>query len=212
MNLELDHVFVLVEPEAKVADLLVSIGIEESFSRNHKGQGTSNRRFEFSNGMLELLWVRDTDEAISGPGRDLLLPERARNAIASPFGVILRRNDNSHTGIPFEGWKYQPDYFDPPWTFHVGINSSDLLEPLCIYAPFIEPCDRRIEKGTFQSISNVRIYVPVERISDVLAAAHKADRLSVVHGNQQLMEVTLDENQCGLSKDFRPEIPLVIHW
>ncbi len=52
MNLELDHTFILVKPEAKVADLLLSLGMEESFSREHQGQGTSNRRFEFSNGML----------------------------------------------------------------------------------------------------------------------------------------------------------------
>jgi len=33
MNLELDHIFILVKPEAKVADLLLSIGMVESFSR-----------------------------------------------------------------------------------------------------------------------------------------------------------------------------------
>lgn len=212
MNYELDHVFILVEPKAQVADLLVSIGIEESFGRHHDGQGTSNRRFEFSDGMLEFLWVRDVDEAISGPGRDLLLPERAGKAFASPFGIILHRKDNSHSNMPFEGWRYQPDYFDPPWAFHVGINSCDLLEPLCIYLPFIEPCNTKIEKGRFKSITSVRIYVPVEPLSDVLAAVHRADRLSIVHGEQHLMEVTLDENQCGLSSDFRPEIPLILHW
>jgi len=35
MSLELDHIFILVRPGAIVADLLLSIGMEESFSRDH---------------------------------------------------------------------------------------------------------------------------------------------------------------------------------
>ena len=45
MNLEIDHVFILVEPGAKVADRLLPLGFEESFGRDHPGQGTFNRRF-----------------------------------------------------------------------------------------------------------------------------------------------------------------------
>ena len=61
MNLELDHFFILVEPEAKVANLLVELGLEESYSRVHEGQGTTNRCFKFSNSMMELLWLRDEE-------------------------------------------------------------------------------------------------------------------------------------------------------
>ena len=43
MNLELDHFFILTDPGAEVGDLLSSLGIEESFGRDHEGQGTSNR-------------------------------------------------------------------------------------------------------------------------------------------------------------------------
>lgn len=212
MRLELDHIFILVEPEAEVADLLLSLGMVESFSRTHQGQGTSNRRFEFSNGMLEFLWVRDPEEAMTGPARDLLIPERAESPTSSPFGIILQRKDNTPLNTPFAGWKYQPEYFEPPMSFHVGVNSSNLLEPLCIYAPFIEPCVRETEEGTFKSISNVKIYTPVKKPSEVLAEVHKAERLSLAYGDQHLMEVTLDENIRGLSKDFRPDIPLIIHW
>lgn len=212
MNLELDHIFILVESEAKVADLLLSLGMFESFSRAHQGQGTSNRRFEFSNGMLEFLWVRDSEEAMNGPARNLRFPERAESQSASPFGIILRRKDNSHMDTPFAGWKYQPDYFKPPMAFHVGINSNNLLEPLCIYSPFIEPCLRPVEKGTFKSVSNVKIYTPAERPSEVLIKVDKAERLSLTYGDQHLMEITLDENISGLSKDFRPDIPLIVHW
>jgi hypothetical protein len=212
MNLELDHIFILVKPEAKDADLLLSIGMVESFSRDHKGQGTSNRRFEFSNGMLEFLWVRDSEEAMNGPARDLQFPKRADSQTSSPFGIILNRKDETFLDQPFSGWQYQPDYFKPPMAFHVGMNSSNLLEPLCIYAPFITPCVRKVEQGTFNSLSCVKVCTTVDKPSDVLAEVHKADRLSISYGDQHLMELTLDGNKLGLSKDFRPEIPLIIHW
>lgn len=212
MNLELDHVFILVEPKAAVADLLLSLGIKESFSRDHQGQGTSNRRFEFSNGMLEFLWVRDTAEAVNGPGRDLLFTERATSSSASPFGIILHRKDNTDLDLPFTGWQYQPDYFKPPMAFHVGANSDNLLEPLCIYVPFMEPCVRKIEEGQFRTLSHVKIYTTIEEFSDVLAVSQNADRLDIAQNDQHLMEVTLDEHRLGMSRDFRPEIPLIIHW
>jgi hypothetical protein len=213
MNLALDHCFILVEPEAGVADLLVSAGFEEGPGNTHKGQGTSNRRFYFCNGMLEFLWVHDTDEAVTGPGRELRLVERANDPAASPFGVILHRTDNASQEMPFAGWKYQPDYFDPPRAFHVGANSGNLAEPLCIYVPFMEPgfSLRKPAGDTNKQISCVKIHVPCDPADCVLGEVDAADRLSIECGDEHLMEVVLDDNRCGQSKDFRPDIALIIH-
>lgn len=121
MNLELDHVFILVEPEAKVAERLIEQGFQEGPRNTHPGQGTANRRVYFTNGMLEFLWIQDADEAKNGPGRDLRFPERNADPAASPFGVIfLPRKDNASTDMPFPGWHYQPAYFPLPKGFHVG--------------------------------------------------------------------------------------------
>ena len=214
MNLELHHFFILVEPEAKVADLLLPLGMKEGTQNKHEGQGTSNRRFNFSNGTLEFLWVHDEDEAINGPGRDMRLAERSSDPTASPFGIILNRKDNLSLQMPFEGWKYQPDYFDPPWAFHVGANSNNLLEPLCFYVPFIKPGSSTVkpEEGTFKSISKVQVYTQSNPISDVLGVADTADRLSIEAGTQHIMEITFDNHKCDRSKDLMPDMPLIIHW
>jgi len=214
MNLELHHFFILVEPEAMVAEQLLSLGMQEGTRNKHEGQGTSNRRFNFSNTTLEFLWVHDADEATKGPGQNMLLHMRSQTPTASPFGVILNRKDNAILKMPFAGWEYQPDYFDPPWAFHVGTNSSNLLEPLCFYVPFIEPGHSHSleEEGTFKSVSNVHIYTPSEPMSDILGVANTADRLSIEHGKQHLMEITFDEHKCGFSKDLRPAIPLILNW
>ena len=80
--------------------------------------------------------------------------------------------------------------------------------------PFIEPgmssgSDENMDIGP---ISKVKVYTPAEPMSKVLSVVNTADRLSIEHGDQHLIEVTFSENKTGLSKDFRPDIPLIIHW
>ena len=224
MELELDHFFIIVKPEAKVASLLIELGLEESYSRVHPGQGTTNRCFNFSNSKLELLWLRDVEEANNGPANGLRFPERSANVLevgsASPFGLIFNRKSTSEniskksndSEMPFNGWSYQPDYFPAPNAFHIGNNSENLVEPLCIYVPFMEPVDRIIEKGKFKSISHVHIHVPTEYLSEELLAASQSEGLSVECGTAHLMEITFDQKSCGLSKDLRPGLPLILHW
>jgi len=212
MNLELDHFFILVEPNAQVANVLLEMGLQESFSRDHLGQGTSNRRFNLSNGMVEFLWVRDAQESENGPAKNLLFSQRAQNPQASPFGVILHRTDNEDLNMPFKGWSYQPDYFEAPKAFHVGENSANLQEPLCFYVPFIEPSERQVEKGKFKSLSHVCIHNPHANNSDTLKRAGQADRLSFKQGDEHLVEVTFDDHKMGLSRDLRPYIPMIMHW
>ena len=218
MNLELDHFFILVESGGKVADALVSLGMQEDFSRVHEGQGTTNRRFPFGNRMLEIIWVHDAGEALNGPGRDLCFVGRANNPDASPFGVILRRKNNTCLDMPFNGWKYQPAYFKPPWAFHVGANANNVREPLCIYVPFIEPKteEKNATRGesvhTFQSITHVAIYLPSTPVSGVLNAVDVADGISIHYGEEHFMEVIFDNKKQGCFKDFRPDMPLWVCW
>ncbi len=71
MSSELDHFFILTGAGASQAKLLVDIGLVEGTANNHLGQGTANRRFFFADSMLELLYLRDANEAMSGPGNRL---------------------------------------------------------------------------------------------------------------------------------------------
>lgn len=216
MKLELDHFFILVEPEAKVANLLVELGLEESYSRLHAGQGTSNRCFKFSNSMMELLWLRDEDEANNGPAADLRFPQRSSSQEASPFGLIFNRQEDSTLDMPFNGWSYQPDYFPVPNAFHVGSNSEELTEPLCIYVPFMEPVEREIIQGRFKSINHVHLHVPATSLSQELLLVSRADGITLECGEEHLLEVFFDGSNkgdaCGLSKDLRPHLPLILHW
>ncbi len=178
MNLELDHVFILVKPQAQVADRLLEHGFREGPRNTHPGQGTANRRVYFANGMVEFLWVRDANEANTGPGRDLRFPERSQDPKASPFGAIfVPRHNPMSQAMPFPGWHYQPDYFPPPKGFHVGANSKNLLEPLCFYFPFQDPgVPRPQPQRNPQTMSEIVISTPSVVTEGVLELASQADR------------------------------------
>ncbi|MGF1461339.1 MAG: VOC family protein [Leptolyngbyaceae cyanobacterium] len=213
MNLELDHVFILVELGAQVADRFLELGFQEGPRNTHPGQGTANRRFYFSNGMLEFIWLQDAEEASNGPGRDLGFSERAVDPTASPFGVIfVPRYDAINQAMPFPGWHYQPAYFPPPKGFHVGANSKNLREPLCFYFPFYNPARSRPQSPRNSHIvTEVVIYTPSTDTQGVLALASQCDRLSIKSANEHLMEITLNGHALGHMQDFRPAMPLILY-
>ncbi|MEM6432893.1 MAG: VOC family protein [Cyanobacteria bacterium P01_D01_bin.115] len=222
MNLELDHVFILVESGAQAVDRLLEKGFQEGPRNTHPGQGTANRRVYFANGMVEFLWVRDAHEANNGPGRDLRFPERSQDPQASPFGAIfVPRHNPVSQAMPFPGWHYQPNYFPPPKGFHVGANSQNLLEPLCFYFPFQDPgVPRPQPERNSQRITEVVISTPSADTHGVLALASKCVglpvlctyRLAIQTGQEHLMEITLDHHNSGRIQDFRPALPLILRW
>jgi hypothetical protein len=164
--------------------------------------------------MVEFLWVRDANEANTGPGKDLRFPERSQNLNASPFGVIfVPRHDATHQVMPFPGWQYQPDYFPPPKGFHVGANSQNLVEPLCFYFPFHDPrVPRPQPTRNAQTMSEIVISTPSTDTAGVLARVSQVDLLSVRSGQEHLMEITLDHHGSGRTEDFRPAMPLILRW
>ncbi|MDX1570131.1 MAG: VOC family protein [Xanthomonadales bacterium] len=214
MKLVLDHVFILVGSGGEAVQALLEGGFREGPGNAHPGQGTANRRFFFANGMLEFLWVHDTGEAIAGPGRKLRFPERVSCPTASPYGVIVRPAGKGGGVMPFPGWTYQPDYFDPPWAFHVGANSDCLDQPLCIYAPFLESGEnpRLVPERSGREITDVRISTPADPAVGVLGDLVETECLSFREGAEHLMELTLDNHAMGKVLDCRPAIPLVLRW
>lgn len=214
MTLKLDHVFILVEPGAQAVARLLELGFQEGPRNTHPGQGTANRRIYFANGMLEFIWVQNASEARTGPGRNLHFVERAEDPKASPFGMIfVPSRDNANSDMPFPGWHYQPDYFPPPKSFHVGANSQNLREPLCFYFPFHNPgVPRPQPTRNAQTISEILISTPSTDTAGVLARVSQVDRLSVQSGKEHLMKITLDERALNRTEDFRPTLPLILHW
>ena len=208
--MELDHFFILTESPAQHAAMLSDAGLVEGASNHHPGQGTSNRRFFFSNSVLELLYLRDAKEAETGPGRGLRFQERLSESGASPFGLVLK--GSADAAAPFTGWCYQPDYFEQGRSFLIGDNSGLLAEPLCFYMPFEPPFDQsQLRSGKpFDTVSEVRIHVTVSAPSTVLDAVSRLEQISLLTDGDHLLELVFNDGIKGQVRDFRPALPLVI--
>lgn len=210
MNFEIDHFFVLTDPGALLADRLISAGLTEGEPNTHPGQGTSNRRFFFTNSMLELLWLHDREEAMAGPGTRMNIAERVESTEACPFGLIFRPNDKARSTMPFAGWKYEPSYLDPPNFLHVGANSDRLIEPLLIFAPFIVARSNAEVAGDNGRVTGLRISSPENNLSPELSQVAGARGVRLELGKPHLLEVYCESQKPG-HIDMRPDLPLVIY-
>jgi len=213
MSFDLDHLFILTEPEAPQAELLSSIGLLEGKPRRHPGQGTANRRFVFKNGMLELLYICDSAEAIHGVGKPLRLLDRLQDKHASQFGIVVKsRPDALLDEVPC--WDYQPPYLPAGQCFLIGNNSDVLEEPLCIIAPMLSPpmSTQPEQVSSFWELTEVNLSVPVVTASKPLSLLTECSLIKLHLSDHHLMEVVFNNRELGGSADLRPHLPLIIHW
>lgn len=218
MCLELDHVFIFVSEGAPDADGLLNFGFSEGEPNVHPGQGTSNRRFFFSNMMLELLWVSDVDEVKSVLTKPTMLWERWRGRTnnRSPFGVVLR---SSSAEAPFDGWEYKPKYLPDDLSFLVGNNAEILNEPLFFRMSLgrmpgpgkkTQPLQN---KSGFTQITSLCVKMPqTSSESPIIKIIGDIEAISFKDSDSHVMEIGFDGETCGQSNDFRPELPLIVKW
>jgi hypothetical protein len=216
--LDVDHLFIVVPPGGIEGDQLVALGLREGSPNVHPGQGTRNRRFFFSNAMLELIWIQNEREARS----DLVAPtrlwerSRASETGASPFGLCLRTTDE----LPFETWRYAPPYL--PHGVAIDIASGTAAgEPMLFINPINTrpdafPPERREpleHPAGIRELTAVRITVTVSApLSSPLQTIERLGIATFVAGVAPLLELTFDRGRARRSADLRPVLPLVLQW
>jgi len=215
MRIELDHLFVCTDPGAPEAEKLVQFGLREGPANQHAGQGTANRRFAFTNAMIELFWVNDTNEAQSPTTRHTLLWERwsGRKGNASPFGICLRPVDSRDTEPPFPAWEYRPAYLPDPLFMHIG--AAGIEEPMWIYLSFMQRAQREqwfVEHRIgIREITGLTLTTPVPLRSNVSQKIVESGILRTQTGATSLLEIEFDGNGRKEYIDFRPYLPFVFH-
>jgi hypothetical protein len=213
LDIELHHFFILTEPDAPRADLLLAAGIIEGASNDHPGQGTANRRFFFPNAMLEMIFIRDADEARNGAGKRLRIIDRLEADGASPLGLIVRPLGET-PDIPFAAWNYHADYLPAGKHFLVGDNSDLLEEPLCVCSPTGLPMTDPPADTINQELvlTGLVLSVPVEKPSETLVAFAASGPIKLKSGKPHHMELTFNDSREGLFHDFQPDLPLSVRW
>ncbi len=232
MAFEFDHLFIMTDIGAPIAERLVALGLTEGSSNVHPGQGTTNRRFFFRNAMLELLWVNDAAEAQSEAIRRTHLWERwEQRQQVCPFGICLRPVSGSQhaSAIAFPHWNFQPPYLPAPLSIAVGTNSDNDAEPMLFQTPFGKRPDsfpaekaQPLEHGLgLREITRVTLFLPeasghTSAPSKALQAAVETGAIALQSGDSYAIELGFDnETQKEMHKqqiDLRPELPLLLSW
>jgi len=167
----IDHIIMFVEADGLEIGRMASLGLVETYRRNHHGQGTQNVCYCFDNLFLELLWVNDGDAARSQVIKRARIYERSlwRTNGACPFGIAWRRSfDGPAFTIPT--WEFTPPYLPMGLSIPVATESDDPRQPLMFESPGgtppVEwPMERR---GSLQqdaglgAVTEIRLTMPVD--------------------------------------------------
>jgi len=141
--MELDHVFVLIEPEGPELAYLRALGLTETYRRRHPGQGTENICFCFQNIFLECLWINNAEAVKSDRIVRTGLYERSqwRTRGTSPFGLAWRQaGDTAAPSMP--SWAFKPPYLPAGSSIDVAIDSDDPRQPMMFQSPGGTPPDQ----------------------------------------------------------------------
>lgn len=213
-ELELDHLFVFVDPAETMAGggisgRLTALGLEPSFMRRHPGQGTANLCYAFDNAYLELLYVADADELKASPLARAGFPARAawRQTGASPFGIASRGD-----GLSGEAWSYRNPGFPPGLSIAVSEESDDAAMPFIFSSPGKAPpsqwtdgrAGRRQMAAGFSSLTIERLKLPRLPVAGgALDAFHRAGLVKVLDVGEGEAEMLI-----GLAPGTRLSLPL----
>jgi hypothetical protein len=200
--IELDHLFLFIEPDGPELSRLVDAGLTVTYRRAHVGQGTANACFCFDNLFLELLWVTAAHEITSPAVVRTRLHERSRWRAqpACPFGIAWRESDVRRlSGVA--RWMFQPPYLPAGKHIEVATDSDDPTQPMLFTFPGATPpaswpTDRR---GALQHtaglarISGVTLLMPESvSVSPALLALATHSMLHVARSSNHEYALVLD--------------------
>jgi Glyoxalase-like domain len=155
--MEIDHIFMFIEPDGPQLGQLKSLGLVETYRRKHPGQGTANVCYAFDNMFIELLWLVDRDEALSPAilRTGLVARSRWKTAGTCPFGIAWRGSDDDAIAT----WDFAPPYLPEGVTIDVAIDGDDPRQPMMFTFPGSSPPSNWDEarKGGLQRAAGFRI-------------------------------------------------------
>ena len=218
--MDLDHVFLLCDPDAPEAEALRRIGLHEGPPNTHPGQGTACRRFFFGDTYLELLWITDEREARSAAVSRTALWERwqARRSGACPFGVVLRPSidEPPDAAPPFPTWRYAAPYLAGGAAIEIG-DGAALNEPFVAWLgsrreplPRAEPVAGGIAIG---HLTEACLSGPLPSVLSAPSEALVTEQvLDLEIAPRFRLTLTFDRGESGRTADLGPELPLALHW
>lgn len=225
-RVELDHVFIVVEPggAAGIA-ALESAGLTmRSEPTKHEGQGTASVAAMFENGYLELIWVDTTVSVDSEHATTHAWFRRAeawRENGHSPFGFGLHRFSGDTAALEVPVRLEAADWLPPGSAYELLHQPSDTLAADFFVVPAVTAVPTWIGRArarypkTFEhsgggrAITLLRVF-GAEAHEPAAFRVLRPGRIESVRAPEPLLELHLDEGPSERRTDLRPVLPLVV--
>lgn len=229
--LELSHAWIVVTTGAKERSALERAGFRIAPTVNrHDGQGTASVTVELLNGFLELIYPDSTvavSPALQAGAEKFRRKSAWRETGYSPIGIVFDRTPATPDSFPFPTWKVSADWMESG-TFIEMLTPREMPEAVSLsISSQASARESENEALARDSVRGAMFRHPngARRLTGLRVVAPGADRLppaaSYLAGlqlvkfevrKQWLLEVTLDDRKQGITKDLRPELPMVIRY
>lgn len=239
-RLDLDHIIIWTEKDAPQVKSFEEKGFSISPTiMVHTRIGTGGRYINFYNVYLEFLYP--TEQATLDPKFDKTLSparDKWQESGESPFGVGLSMTPYDTTTFPFEGKLVQAPWMRPnTGVYFASSNIKDRYEPMVLIVPphmarpkgkaetredikkkVLDEERRKQAEKSFQhaigieTLTGLKITCTTKELSSTIKALKNVKNCQIVKGKEHLMEMTFDGNRQKKTADFRPQLPVVIHY
>jgi hypothetical protein len=231
-QLKLSHALIVVPTGAKERTSLERAGFRIAPTVNdHIGQGTASVTVEFLNGFLELIYPDSTvpvSPASKAGAEKFRLKSAWRETGYSPLGIVFDRTPTTPEKLPFPTWKVIADWMEPD-TFIEMMTPKETPKAisLSISSHAESTHERENEVAARDSVKGAMFLHPngARRLTGVRVVAPSADSyppaaaylaglglMKFDVGSAWLLEVTLDDGRQGITRNLRPELPLVVRY
>jgi hypothetical protein len=212
-SLSLSHAWIVVPTGAPQRALLEKAGfrIDPTVNR-HDGQGTASISVEFENGFLELLYP-DPSVAISpankaGAEKFRLKSEWRTNGY-SPIGIVFDRTPSTPATLPFPTWKITADWMEKG-TFIEMMTPREMPKAVSLS---ISSHVNRPNVAAAHRLTAMRVVAPAaDRLPPSASWIASQGLMKFDVGSEWLLDVTLDDGKQGITKDFQPDLPLILRY
>jgi hypothetical protein len=228
--LALSHAWIVVTPGAPERRALEQAGFRIAATVNrHDGQGTASVTVEFLNGFLELIYPDSTvpvSPALQAGAEKFRLKSAWRETGYSPIGVVFDRTPATPDTFPFATWKVTAAWMEK--TTYIEMLTPREMPRAVSLSISSHPAGTREHEAPAPDSPAAAIYLHpngARRLTGLRVVAPDADRLPPAAaylagfglvtfdtGGAWLLEVTLDGGKQRVTRDFRPELPMVVHF
>ena len=229
--LALSHAWIVVPTGAPQRTVLEKAGFRIAPTINrHDGQGTASVSVEFLNGFFELIYP-DPTVAIAPASKvgaeKFRLKSEWRDTGYSPIGIVFDRTNATPEKFSFSTWRITVDWLEKD-TFIEMLTPKEMPKALSLsISSQPQNPESENEKLARDPVKGAMFHHPngARRLTAVRVVAPSADSLppSAAYiaghglmkfdvGDRWLLELTLDNGKQRVTKNFQPDLPLVIHY